>query len=176
MLINHSEQTNGNINDCIIQFTHLILGWKYVVQSRLTKFCFNMSKFWNYHCEYIFWNFLFYYRPYTPNHCICYKTYTYLLSTVHLTTNITRAIKPKTQFSQQNQNADNYSVTTFLSLVALSEFYWSIALVININISGNSYTRFSWKLSNHQNKMSYNWPGMPSVQKTPRFTNRYIRW
>ena len=38
MLTNHSEQTYSNISDCIIQFTHLILGWKYVVHSRLTKF------------------------------------------------------------------------------------------------------------------------------------------
>ena len=43
MLSNHSEQMYRNINDCIIPFTSLILGWKYVVHSRLTKFCFKTS-------------------------------------------------------------------------------------------------------------------------------------
>ena len=37
MLTNHSEQTYVNINDCIILFIHLILGWKYVGHSRLKK-------------------------------------------------------------------------------------------------------------------------------------------
>ena len=41
--INNSEQRYRNINDCIIPFTSLILGWKYVVHSRLTKLSFNIS-------------------------------------------------------------------------------------------------------------------------------------
>ena len=38
MLTNHSEQIYGKINDCIIPFTHLILGWKYVVHLGLKSF------------------------------------------------------------------------------------------------------------------------------------------
>ena len=45
----------------------------------------------------------------------------------------------------------------------------------NTLIYQRTHICFSWKLSKHHNKTRYKWPGMTSVQKTSRFTNRYIR-
>ena len=142
MLTNHSERTYGKINDCIITLTHLILGWKYVVHSQLTKLWFNTSNSWNYHCECICKTILFYYWPYTPNHCICYKMYTYLLSTIHLTTKTKRAIKWKTQFSQQVQSTNYYSVyfNIFFTLIV-----WFFSLnILKVWIFVTNMWKYRW--------------------------------
>ena len=79
-----------------------------MVHSRMIKLCFNTSDLGNSHCKCIYKTILLCYRSYTTNHRFYYKTYIFLLSTVHLSIKIIREIKQITLFSLHVRNADNY--------------------------------------------------------------------
>ena len=79
-----------------------------MVHSRLTKLCVNTPDLLNSSCKCINMTILLCYRSYTTNHRFYYKTYTFLLSTVHLSIIIIRGIKQKTLFSLHVRNADDY--------------------------------------------------------------------
>ena len=114
-----------------------MLGRNSVAYSRLVKLCFNISNLRNIHFKCIDKTILLCYRLYITNHRFYYKTYTFLLTTVHLSTKIIR--ESYYLFGQQDAEMGLISLTWVfchnlvkirLGVIEILSFSFSVLLLI----------------------------------------------